>query len=55
MLCSGAKREGNGHIDERATVGEASVANHNFIFEISNLNYPGIYVHVASNSLLGGI
>ena len=34
---------------------EVSVANLNFIFEISNLNYPGIYVHVASNSLLGGL
>ena len=49
------KLEGNGPIDERATVVEVSVANFNFIFEISNLNYPGIYVHVASNSLLGGI
>ena len=47
--------EGNGPKDERATVVEASVANFNFIFEISNLKYPGIYVHVASNSLLGGL
>ena len=31
--------EGNGPIDERATVAEVSVANFNFIFEISNLNY----------------
>ena len=26
-----------------------------FQFDISNLNYSGIYVHVASNSLLGGL
>ena len=32
------KLEGNGPIDERATVAEVSVANFNFIFEISNLN-----------------
>ena len=49
------KLEGNGPIDERATVVEVSVANFNFIFEISNLNYPGNYVHVASNSHLGGL
>ena len=49
------KLKGNGPKDERATVVEVSVANLNFIFEISNLNYPGIYVHVASNSLLGGL
>ena len=49
------KLEGNGPKDERATVVEASVANFNFIFEISNLNYLGIYVHVASNSHLGGL
>ena len=47
--------EDNGPIDERATVVEVSVANLNFISEISNLNYPGIYVHVASNSHLGGL
>ena len=49
------KLEGNGPIDERATVVEVSVANLNFIFEINNLNYPGINAHVASNSLLGGL
>ena len=49
------KLEGNGPIDERATVVEVSVANFIFIFEISYLNYPGIYVHVASNSQLGGL
>ena len=27
----------------------------NFKFDISNLKYPGIYVHVASNSHLGGL
>ena len=32
------KLEGNGPIDERATVAEVSVANFKFIFEISNLN-----------------
>ena len=47
--------EGNGPIDKRATVVEVSVANFNFIFEISNLNYPGIYVQVASNSHLRGL
>ena len=47
--------EGNGPTDERATVLEASVANFNFIFEISNLDYPGIDVHVASNRYLGGL
>ena len=31
------------------------IGKSNFIFEISNLNYPGIYVHVASNSHLGGL
>ena len=51
----GYKLEGNGPIDERATVVEVSVANFNLVFEISNLNYPGIYVHVASNSHLGGL
>ena len=30
--------EGNGPIDECATVAEVSVANFKFIFEISNLN-----------------
>ena len=45
--------EGNGPIDERVTVAEVSVANFNFIFEISNLNY--LNVHVASNSYLGGL
>ena len=34
---------------------EVSVANLSFIFEISNLYYPGIYAHVASNNLLGGL
>ena len=33
--------EGNGPIDERATVAEVSVANFNFIFGISYFNYPG--------------
>ena len=47
--------EGNGLIDEQANVAEVSVANSNFIFEISNLNYLGTYVHVASNSLIGGL
>ena len=32
------KLEGNGPIDEHATVLEASVTNSNFIFEISNLD-----------------
>ena len=50
-----SKLEGNGPIHERATLIEVSVANLNFIFEISNLNYTGIYVHVASNNLLVGI
>ena len=41
---AGKKLEGYGPKDERATVVvEASVANFNFIFEISNLNYLGIY------------
>ena len=31
------------------------MANFNFILEISNLNYPDIYVQVASNSHLGGL
>ena len=52
--CHAIELEGNGSIDERATVVEVLVANWNFIFEISNLNYPGIYVHVAYN-LLGGL
>ena len=43
------KLEGNGPIDERATVVEVSEPNLKLIFEISNLNYPGIYVHVADN------
>ena len=29
---------------------EFSLANFNFILETSNLKYPGIHVHVASNS-----
>ena len=49
------KLEGNGPKDERATVLEASVANFNLIVEISNLDYPGSDVHVASNSYLGGL
>ena len=49
------KLEGNGPIDERATVAEVSIANLDFIFEISSLNYPGIYVHVASKSHIGGL
>ena len=49
------KLGGNGPTDEPATVTEVSVANFNFTFEISNLNYPGIHVHVASNSHLGGL
>ena len=49
------KLEGNGPIDERATVVEVSVTNLNFIFEISNLNYPGIYVHITSNCHFGGL
>ena len=54
MSVDAQKLEGNGPIDERATVVEVSVANLNFISEISNLNYPSIYVHVAY-SLLGGL
>ena len=46
---------GNGPIDERATVVEFSLANFNIILDTSNLNYPGIHVHVASNSHLGGL
>ena len=34
---------------------EFSLANFNIILDTSNLNYPGIHVHVAFNSHLGGL
>ena len=34
---------------------EFSLANFNIILDTTNLNYPGILVHVASDSHLGGI
>ena len=50
-----SKLEGNGPIDEGAAMMVVSETNFDLRFEFSNLNYPGSYVHVASNSLLGGL
>ena len=51
----GHKLEGNGPKDERAAMMVVSEANFDLRFEFSNLNYPGTYVHVVSNSRLGGL
>ena len=39
--------EGNGPTDERAAMMVVSVANFDLKFDISNLNYPGLYVYIA--------
>ena len=49
------KLEGNGTKDERAAMMVVFEANFDLRFEISNLNYPGTYVHVVSNSCLSGL
>ena len=41
------KLEGNGPTDERAAIIVVSEANFDLKFEISNLNYPGLSVHIA--------
>ena len=43
------KQEGNGPIDSRAKLMDSD-CKFDFIFEINNLRYPNIYMHVASNS-----
>ena len=50
-----SKQEGNGPLDERATMAIILEVIFGLRFEISNLNYPGIHVHVASNSHFGGL
>ena len=49
------KQEGNGLKDERATMKMASEVKSYFIFELSDFDYPGIHVHIASNSHSGGL
>ena len=47
------KQEGNGPKDERATMKMDSEVKSDIRFEISNHDYPGIRVHIASNSHFG--
>ena len=49
------QQEGNGPLDERETMLVVSETISDFIFKISNLNYPGVNVHVASYRYFGGL
>ena len=52
---SWSEQEGNGPLNERATMAMIFEVIFGLRFEISNLNYPGIHVHVVSNSHFGGL
>ena len=49
------QQEGNGPIDERASMEKASRVKYNPRFEISDLNYPEIHVHIDYISYFGGL
>ena len=57
-----SQQEGNGPIDfgqqglwKIVQILVASKAQFDLRFETSNLDYPGIHVHIASNSHFGGL
>ena len=50
-----AQQEGNGPKDERASMEMASKVKFDFRFEICDLNYPNIHVHIESNSHFHGL
>ena len=54
-MVDNTEQEDNGPLDERETMLVVSETISDFIFKISNLNYPGVNVHVASNRHFGGL
>ena len=49
------EQEGNGPKDERAAMEMASKVKFDFRFEICDLKYPEIDVHIESNSHIHGL